>query len=396
MISNISFMQGVQNISPNQVSEYKEIAESTPISVPDNEVNFKGAEALGNYNRANILTFDRSILNVEPVLPTIIQPDAIGVIEGEKIYSSNGKLNSIINRVGDKVVVYTISPDNDNFIESIVTTDKKTGNVIKKQTNDIENGKYKEMDVREFDPQSGKEIKNTLYSDGKPVIASKIIQQQNGLIQYINYDYENKHYNIDEMFADGRKYNKCYTFNKNKDLISIYEHKGNQHSNVEFYKGAIISVNQNKTKVLPNNMGREVLNDPDIIPSSLSSYPESIEGEKTFYSNGSLESVKAGNLVYNYSPEGNVTSIKDGNKTISTNENSTKIVEVLDDGAVKTTILDNNGIISVDYIKGEYTKQLYLQNGVPMDYSEKCGEKTIKSLSFDDKGMLESAWGDEV
>lgn len=396
MINKINMAQGVQNVQFKQASKIKE-TENAPVTVPDNEVSFKGAEALANYNKPNILSFDKSILNVEPILPTVIKPDAIGSIDGEKIYGSNGKLNSIINRVGDKVVVYTASPENDNMFESIVTTDKKTGNVIKKQINEIEDGKYKEMRLQEFDSVTGKETKFSVYEDGEPVVASKTVYEKNGMTQYVDYDYEDGHYHVNETFGDERKYNKHYEFNKNKELMYVNERKGDQHTGINFYNGAVISVNRDKTEVFPNNMGREIMSDPDLVPASVSSYPDSIEGEKTFYSNGSLESVTAGDLVYNYSSEGDIISIKDGNKTITiNNSDETEIVEDLGDGATKSTSHIDNGIIIVVYKKGDYSKHINIENGLPRFYIEENGDRMVKQFHFNEKGMLESAWGDDI
>lgn len=395
MINKINMAQGVQNVQFKQASKIKE-TENAPVTVPDNEVSFKGAEALANYNKPNVLSFDKSILNVEPILPTVIKPDAIGSIEGEKIYGSNGKLNSIINRVGDKVVVYTASPENDNMIESIVTTDKKTGNVIKKQINEIEDGKYKEMRLQEFDSVTGKETKFSVYEDGEPVVASKTVYGKNGMTQFVDYNYVDGHYHVNETFGDERKYNKRYEFNKNKELISLNEHKGNQSTGINFYNGAVISVNREKTEVFPNNMGREVMSDPDLVPASLSSYPDSIEGEKTFYSNGSLESVTAGDLVYNYSPEGDIISIKDGNKTVTVKSDETEIIEDLGDGAKRGTTIFNDGFVAVHYKKGDYTKHLNTENGLPRFYIEENGDRMVKQFHFNEKGMLESAWGDDI
>lgn len=395
MINKINMAQGVQSVQFKQASKIKE-TENSPVTVPDNEVSFKGAEALANYNKPNVLSFDKSILNVEPILPTVIKPDAIGSIEGEKIYGSNGKLNSIINRVGDKVVVYTASPENDNMIESIVTTDKKTGNVIKKQINEIEDGKYKEMRLQEFDSVTGKETKFFVYEDGEPVVASKTVYGKNGMTQFVDYDYEDGHYYVNETFGDERKYNKHYEFNKNKELMFVYERKGNQSTGINFYNGAVISVNRDKTEVFPNNMGREIMSDPDLVPASVASYPDSIEGEKTFYSNGSLESVTAGDLVYNYSPEGDIISIKDGNKTITMENDVTDIEEDLGDGATKSTSHFDNGVISVEYKKGDYSKHINIENGLPVHYCEENGDRMIKYFNFNEKGMLESAWGDDI
>lgn len=393
MINKVNFAQGIQQVQFRPAFRANE-EDGGKVTVP--EVSFKGAEALANYNKPNVMAFDKSILEVEPLLPTIIKPDEIGSIEGEKIYGSNGKLHSIINRVGDKVVVYKASADNDNMIESIVTTDKKTGNVIRIQNTEFEDGKQW-TGVSEFDPVTGKQTGYTSYNEnGEPDWASKTITRPNGSTQDINYDFSNGHYRVSEDSANGRFY-RSYEFNKNKELINIFEEKNGQtRTNIDFYNGAVISSEHTRTEVLPNNMGREVLNDEDVKPANISAYPDSIEGEKTFYSNGSLESVTAGDLVYNYSPEGDVTSIKDGNKTIEFNGDVTIITENLGDGAIKETRSHNDGFVNVDYEKDDYKKHLSMKNGTPSYYYEEKGDRRLKGFDFNEKGMLISAWGDDI
>lgn len=395
MINKINFAQGIQQVQSRPAFKAKETDDGT-VTAPDSSVSFKGAEALANYNKPNVMAFDKSILEVEPLIPTIIQPDAIGSIEGEKIYGSNGKLNSIINRVGDKVVVYKASAENDNIIESIVTTDKKTGNVIRRQNTEFEDGKQW-TSVSEFDSLTGEQTRYTSYNEnGEPDYASKIIAKPNGFTQEISYDYRNGHYNVYEDSADG-KYHRSYEFNKNKDLVRIYENKNDTNNSVvEFYNGAVISTEHTRKEILPNNMGREVLNDGDVKPADISIYPDSIEGEKTFYSNGSLESVTAGDLVYNYSPEGDITSIKDGNKTVEVGPNVTIITENLEDGAVKETRYCDDRFVFVDYEKDDYKKHISIKNGNPYYYCEEKGDRTLKNFDFNDKGMLVSAWGDDI
>ncbi len=398
MINKINFAQGIQQVQARPAFKAKETDNET-VTNPDSGVSFKGAEALANYNKPNVMAFDKSILEVEPILPTVIQPDAIGSIEGEKIYGSNGKLNSIVNRVGDKVVVYTASAENDNMIESIVTTDKKTGNVIKEQRNEIEDGKYVYMNVAEFNPETGKRTRITEFVNGELDYASKTSTNERGMTQDVAYDFKNGHYTVSESTADGKFY-RTTEFNKNKELISIYEHKNSRgsevRSEVNFYNGAVISSDQRKSEVLPNNMGREVLNDTDVTPADLSVYPDSIEGEKTFYSNGSLESVTAGDLVYHYSPQGDVTFIEDGNKTVEVKNTTTTIKENLDEGAAKTTKYFEDGFTVVDYEKGDYHKHITINNGNPSYYYEDNGDRTIRSFDFNEKGMLVSAWGDDI
>lgn len=397
MINKINFAQGIQNIQFKTAFNAKETDTET-VTAPDNSVSFKGAEALANYNKPNVMAFDKSVLEVEPVLPTVIQPDAIASIEGEKIYGSNGKLNSIVNRVGNTTTIYKASAENDSVLESITTIDKKTGNVIKRQTNENENGgSY--MDVAEFDPETGKELRRTVYENGELYYATKTSENNKGLVQEVEFDYVNGHFSVTERTPDD-SFHRYYEFNKNKELISINESKNTRGAEtnleVNFYNGAVISSESRKTEILPNNMGREVLSDEDVKPADLSVYPDSIEGEKTFYSNGSLESVTAGDLVYNYSPEGDITYIKDGNKTVEVKNGITTITENLDENTVKTTRRFDDGYTVVDFKQGEHVKHISLQNDTPSWYYEDLGDRTIKSFSFNDKGMLKSAWGDDI
>ncbi len=397
MINKINFAQGIQQVQSRPAFKAKETDNET-VTAPDSSVSFKGAEALANYNKPNVMAFDKSILEVEPISPTVIQPDAIGSVEGEKIYGSNGKLNSIVNRVGNTTTIYKASAENDTQLDSITTVDKKNGNVIRRQINTVENGKNY-MDVAEYDSETGKELRRTVYQNGEPYFATKTLTNNKGLVQNIEYDYVNGHFSVTERSAND-KFHRNYEFNKNKELISVYERKNTRGTEtnleVNFYNGAVISSSNKKTEILPNNMGREILNDEDVKPADLSVYPDSIEGEKTFYSNGSLESVTAGDLVYNYSPEGDITYIKDGNKTVEVKNNITTITENLDENTVKETRYFDDGYTVVDFEQGENKKHISLQNGTPCYYYEDQGERTIKSFNFNDKGMLISAWGDDI
>lgn len=395
MINKINFTQGIQQV---QVKPAFKAKEDDSKSAAVTEVSFKGAEALANYNKPSVMTFDKSILNVEPILPTIILPEAIGSIEGEKIYASNGKLYSIVNRVGNTTTIYKASPENDNMLSSITTIDKKTGNVIKEQKNEIEDGKYVYMSINEYDPETGKGLRQTYYNDGKLSYASKRNTNDRGVTQEVGYDYDNDHYYVYES-TENNKFSRDYEFNKNKELVSIREYNNQRgvesRNEINFYNGAVISLNFNKTEVLPNNMGREILSDADVKPADLSVYPDSIEGEKTFYSNGSLESVKAGDLVYNYSPEGDITFINDGNKTVEKKKDVTIIKEQLDEDTSKTTEIYKD-TTRVDYEKADYHKHLTITNGNPSYYCEETDDRILKGFDFNDKGMLLEAWGADI
>ncbi len=93
----------------------------------------------------------------------------------------------------------------------------KTGNVIKEQRNEIEDGKYTNMSVNEYDPATGNGFRQTTYKDGKPSYASKSITNERGLKQEIEYNFENGHYSVYES-TKGEHFGRDYEFNKNKRI----------------------------------------------------------------------------------------------------------------------------------------------------------------------------------
>lgn len=376
----------------------KEEGEVQTVTNPQQEVSFKGTEALGNYNRAKVFAFDKSLLNVEPMEPIMANPNDIDSIEGERIYTSEGKLNSIVNRVGDTITTYTPAEDNENMIDSIEIKDKKTGAIIKGQYNYNDDNGENRISVNEYDPETGNNVRMTDYVNGELSYASKTIQKPNRMIQDIDFDYETGKYSVTERDED-RSYHKHYEFNKNKELTAIYEDKDNYkvNSEVHFYDGAIISAEKSKRVTIPNDMGKEVLNDADLQPSEIPGYPETIEGEKTYYSNGALESINNGELLYNYSPDGDLTSIKDGNKTLNIYSDAKELIENLDENITKTTLYDDErDAMTVEYKDGDYLKSLYFRDGKIRNYDECQGDQRVKSLDFDENGNLEHAWGEEV
>ena len=131
--------------------------------------------------------------------------NAVNTLEGERIYDSEGHLNSIV-RDGDKIkTIYKMSKDDEGMIESIKTVSKKTGKPIMTQENEIVDGKYKSMFITEFSPLSAKVVASTVYEDGKAVYANKtkyivrIESKDTGATIHIHLDTQEELELIEEM-----------------------------------------------------------------------------------------------------------------------------------------------------------------------------------------------------
>lgn len=374
----INKLNGVQTINFQYKPAFK-AKEDSSVTVPETNVSFKGSEVLAAYNMPKVNVFDKKLLDFEPVQSDPVMPESADSIEGEKIYSSDGKLHSIVNRTGKTTVVYNADPENENLFKTITTTDKDTGNIVKKQYNNSEDGEYTGARVFEYDPETGKEISFVRYKDGELTCASKTTYNENGSSLEVYRDFEDNTYSVYAESPDGKLY-RSMKFNKDKQLTNVYQEKqldlfSSKTTDVDFYNGAILSVRESKTTTVPNVMGQEVLNDPDLTPAELVEDPQ---GEKTYYSNGSLETVTSGNLVYSYSPDGDLE----------------KITENLGEDITKTTRYDKDGSVEVVYNNGDYSKSLCLdENSIPQTYSEEEGEDLYRDREYNDKGMLESVWG---
>ena len=142
---------------------------STEKQQANNEIessqDIKNAQAYANYNIAKMNITKK--IDIKPLVPTIILPEDIDSLEGERIYSSDGKLHSIVNQKGDLKTIYKPFEENENEIRAIETYNTKTGKLLKHQYNSIDNGKLREINITQYSPIDGKEIATSYYKDGK-------------------------------------------------------------------------------------------------------------------------------------------------------------------------------------------------------------------------------------
>lgn len=356
-----------------------QVSENKPETNTTSSVAMKGAEALASYNKPLLNNLEK--LDIKPL---DIDKTAIENIDGEKIYTSEGKLHSIVAENEDTKTTYTITDQNE--VEKIVTIDKASGNVIRKQYNDGDS-----VTVMEFSAETGKPAAVTEYVDDKPVYASKTSYKPNGLEIEIVKDFEDNNYRIYET-TPNRKIYRTAEFDGDKKLVSLNETK--QHKtktydlDANFYNGALISIRKSEEITIPNTLGREKINNPEFMPADKFVDTEDLktaEGEKTFYSNGAVEkNILPDSTEVFFNPDGSITKIKTSGKEIKFNDKYQQITETLADGREKITTYysDNYSRVKI----GEESIS-YNDKGNPTYYdSEKL------SLGFNEQGMLDYSY----
>lgn len=370
------------------------------------DVVLTGVEALAVYNAPLLKNPEK--LDIEPLVPVIIMPEDFDNIEGEKIYTSEGKLHSIVQEDENTKTILKPAEENEKMISSIVTTDKKTGNVIKEQKNFIKSDKYDEIYINEYSPETGKEIAETCYTDGKPYGASKTVYKTNNETVVVSQNFEDNEYSVSK-FSKKPDESIYVTFDKNKQLKAASEHKNKDMKqsgiDVDFYNGGMISIRRYEEITVPNNFGTDKLNDSELVPAEsykLDFDVKGLDGEKTHYSNGAIETnsfERNGAKVKAYfEPDGSLSKLELADKTISFDGENQKIKENLADNKVKTTTLYDDGAkkVRVESDK-EFKEAGFNKTGKPESYKEgsidENGEdNNTLSLYFNKMGMLESAY----
>lgn len=400
----------INSVSTNPVQYRTSFKSEAPVTKPEEnvkqEVNLTGVEALAVYNAPLLKNPEK--LDVEPLEPVIIMPEDFDSIEGEKIYTSEGKLHSVIKEDENTKTVYIPDEENEKMFSMIMTSDKKTGNLIREQKNFVKDGKYEEIYINEYSPETGKKIAGTRYENGKPESASKTVYKPNEDFVVIEQDFDDNEYSVSK-YSKKPDESIYVTFDKNKQLKAASEHKNKDMKqsgiDVDFYNGGMISIRRYEEITVPNNFGTDKLNDSELVPAE--NYKpdfdaKGLDGEKTHYSNGAIETnsfERNGKKVKAYfEPDGSLSKLELADKTISFDGDNQEITENLADNKVKTTTLYDDGAkkVRVESDK-EFKEASFCKNGKPSAYREgsidENGEynKTL-SLYFNKTGMLEAAY----
>jgi hypothetical protein len=406
MINAINGISNTNNLKP--AFKANEEAVTVTETVVHKEIISPSSDIMSSYHRGG-LNFNQ-ILNVRPLLPTIIHPKAVKSINGERIYTSDGRLHSIISEDNRVKTTYEIDPNDENVISTITTQSKETGKVILNQINTVEDGKYKEVGITAFEPRTGKESFFTNYVDGKVEYAGKIIRGHDGKETHVTKYYKDNSYSIhNESNPHYSSYMHISGDKKEIEYVENFESKNGEHEVfVKYYNGAPISIRESKTKTMPNLLMLDVIKDEDLVavpPLAVKAAEKALlnsKGEETFYSNGALETKTVVHnditTVLKFSPDNKLKNI----------ESDFALVEIIDDNVYnyKEKISENetretfrsDSMTRIRHEKNGKIKEISYDNKtkLPMSYREMelvdGEEKSKKTYCFDKNGMVNSAY----
>ena len=289
-----------------------------PISV-NNDFKVQSSDVLANYNKG-LINYQKD-MNVKLLKPIFDPKGNIDEIEGERIYSSDGKLHSIVEDNEDTSIIYKTNPENENEIASVIVKDKATDKIVKKQIIDKYDGE-EHLHITEYDPNTDDVTKASHYRNGKPIYSTKFIKKPNNDEIIIDKDYESNRYSITKESTVGKnKRMTDYRFDSNKTLTNVFDtiENGNKEitTDVDFYNGKPINVRQAVESTLPNSFGAEKIGNPDLKPAERFKAErdyKSCAGEKQYYSNDAIEENVVNGVTYKFSPDGDLIKVIDGDK----------------------------------------------------------------------------------
>lgn len=414
MINSINPSMGVQNVQAGQYQVQQSTGQSVNQMVQNPNLN--GVNALASYNQP-AKTAPKTIT---PSLPTVLQPEAIKVIEGERVTAPNGALDSIIKRNDKTTVIYKmdILAPND-AIRKIEVYDNATGKLIRDQENynDIKPGKMPSSFLTEINERNseGKITKTTVYSHGKLDNVAEIEYGPNGYEKatIIYADGTSAIEESTETPIEGKTMSitsKMTKFDNKGQIVSVETvDRENRKSEKVTYKNGIPSgIKHSAEEPIANNTGINPFADKDLVPAQpyvLGYDPKSVEGEKKYFSNGVLHSIITntgnGDVIHMFDVTGRLTGIEDARdknnvKSIIFNNNpdvkyqSYSICEHLGDKIDKTTMYNNNGEkeVFINNLANNTSKTAVYKDDKLVFYTESKSDDDRIAMSFDKQGNL--------
>ena len=402
----INKINNVGNVNLNSKVNFK--SKDKNVSKPVEEKSFD-ASPLANYSIASIDLKNK--LKVTPLIPTIYLPEAVDSIKGERIYKSNGDLYAIIDENEKIRTVFTPVKGRDDMFESIITYDKNTGNIIKEQINEIEDGKHKKIFIHEYSPETSKEIGFTRYDDGKLEFASNNTYNEDGSESHICYDYEEKRYHIFEYSKDGKQEKNVFLTEDMRFITvdsSIKTDNQRIDTREEYFEGFLLNSEKRTSTTMASFINDNLNEIEDLAPQKnmtkeeIQILGESIDGEKTYFSNGKVETVKGKiydlDVEVRFNPIGKVTNIISEKGEINVDDFSVSETKFVDkDYKITSTEYKFGG--STIYLEkdNKFIEAHYSDKGIISSYFEgeieNDGEKEYSlSLLYDENGKLVNAY----
>ncbi len=408
MINPVNLNPMVQNstmITPQQAA-----TQPRQIFAPMDNPNMDGLKALAAYNQPIANSANIAPKTIKPTLPTVLSPEAVHSMEGERITSADGTLSAIVRRFDNTTVVYKtdIQAPND-AIGTIETYDNKTGKLVavQKNYNKIEQGKAPvnfSTEIVEYN-ENGKEKKATYYFEGK---LSNVVETEYGPNDfkklYIARD-DGSTAVIERCNVTDSQRALQYDKNGVIQEIEIIDYKNNT-SKLETYKnGKLANVEHKNMLAIPNTTGKNPHADVQIQPAQpyiLGYDPKQVEGEKQYYSNGAIERITTqtanGSITHTFDVNGTLTGIEDAQ-----DPNNVKYIvyhdygkcysveEKIGDGILKNTNFIDDGSMEVSVINEKTLQEkiaIYNTKGNLSSYIEYNSPEEKMMMTFNRNGEL--------
>lgn len=397
----------VQNNVPN-----------APVSIQNNNPqpvtnpNLNGLNAMAGYNQP-VKTNKKAL---QPALPTVLQPEAVHALKGERITNSQGVLDSIIDKNDKTTVVYKMDPAAPNdVIRKILYIDNATGKLKRVQENltEIKQGQMPVslgICVEEYDNEGNIEKLTDYYDNGKySVQQHEKMPDGSKKIYCVNSD---KSSFIAEGDKEGNR-TKTTTFTPSGQIGEIVYFNGNDaaYQVITYKNGIPAKIERLDNEVFTPEIAAIPAQDKDIIPAQayiLGYEPKNVQGEKTYFSNGMLQNITTktanGTITHSFDTLGFLSSISiDENtnkKVITYNNDGGNVVytikETFPDKTEKTTSFEKDGSKQVN-IKNPETgaekNAVYAKTGQLLWYSKETeGNDERIYIGFDPHGNVRAVF----
>ena len=265
MIDSVNSLPMVQNSGIQNVLNTNPVQQRT-VNSQISGVNINGANALASYNMPMVAK--PASKNIQPLLPTVLLPEAIKAIKGERIYSSTGELDSIISKSENGTIVYKMDIQAPNDAISKIEAFDNEGRLIRRQENlnIIRQGqlpKISMIEILKFSPETGKEISGTLYNNGKPYSAWEKEYEPNGTVKEYAVNFKD---NVSSVIETNTNQNisRKIDFDKNGNVRSILTKDAVKNSKETLkFKNGVLQGRSVETKTpIPNTTGKNPASPP--------------------------------------------------------------------------------------------------------------------------------------
>ncbi len=393
----------IPNISSNKALNVKGVSQKTQDETGlERNIQLDGLSALAAYKMPG----KQNVMKLEPTKSIVLLPEDVTALKGEKILNSAGILHSIVQKDNKTTTIYRVNPENTKEISKILVKDNVSGEVIRKQSNFYDSKGVISVEIEEYEPNSHKIIKKTNYERGALEYVKEYLYLEDGRFVQKAYYVDNDNFEVIDRNPSKATLTKVVYDNKKGKIQRASVENCNDHSYVNYYwdNGVLTRCERGVHKPILNNTGKNPLLDDDLKPMQffvLDFDPAVQQGQKSFFSNGKLESIKTHNdgydLEYCYDIDGKlvgVTKTQDALETsfIFNGDGSQTIMEYnKKDDIVRTMYLNTDGSSVLSYLSSKDGVRKTLTNQQEFSgefiYSEHVGKDNL-FMTFDKNGNL--------